>query len=323
MRLTVSGWELLGLHSNTPLCFMSTLTRVISDQETPAPVTWLLTTRPSCSADNGWWLKYQNMWWGGSGEDTVQLMVWEEPTLRYTDFSPTMEHWGSDKIVIIDWSVWPRYYPWHWGVSCDQCEEKCWPDTHTSPSQRPQCSETISLVSGLGHDVHIGGYNGHDHDGHDGGHYSQWCWDSSAGQQVRSPLLLSCLRWTRTDPRPGDQGQTCCPASPRTPDITQCSIYWHNCVFKSLLPSSCLHGQWYNEDQLCYQLKLKHFLMICPRELLFAEGDQSPPARENSNPSLQWIVLWVPDLLMLFHLSKLKRSKWRIKTFFESILAER
>ena len=141
MRLTVSGWELLGLHSNTPLCLMSTLTRVISDQETPAPVTWLLTTRPSCSADNGWWLKYQNMWWGGSGEDTVQLMVWEEPTLRYTDFSPTMEHWGSDKIVIIDWSVWPRYYPWHWGVSCDQCEEKCWPDTHTSPSQRPQCSE--------------------------------------------------------------------------------------------------------------------------------------------------------------------------------------
>lgn len=205
MRDTVSGLELLGLHSYSPLCLMSTLAMDTVDQDTCSP-TWVVTIQLwSWVTGKGWWLKYQKMWWGGSGDNTVQLMECEEPTLRYTDFSPTIAHRGSE--VLHCWSC--LHY-----VALDLPRtDRCilwpiWGDVLTWHSYQPESATAAFYTTKyfIPSTTHTELWSN-----------SPQCWGTIVYELEQCPLLSFCLHWTQTDRQRAGQGRTCCGVSPTTP----------------------------------------------------------------------------------------------------------
>ena len=307
MRDTVSGLELLGLHSYSPLCLMSTLAMDTVDQDTCSP-TWVVTTQlRSCVTGKGWWLKYQKMWWGGSGDNTVQLMECEEPTLRYTDFSPTIAHRGSEVTLL---KLSSRCGP---GLTKDR-------QMYSVTNMRWRIDLTF-IPAGVCHCRILHNkilYSLH-HPHRVMEQLTTMLRDHRLWAGAMStPILLSPLNtnWP-TASRPGsDMLRSLTHDTFKT--LYQDNL-WPDQGEWMFSPFSCLHCRWYSEDELCCQLTQRRSARICQRRLLEEQEKTClhPAPRENSNPSLLGIVLLKPDLLMLFHLNKLKRSKWsQIKTFF-------
>ena len=80
--VTWSGWQLLGRHSQVPDWARLTRSR-LTELQLFQSVRLEVSSQPGdLRGGSGWPLKYQNMWSGGWGETTVQLMVCEDPTLR-------------------------------------------------------------------------------------------------------------------------------------------------------------------------------------------------------------------------------------------------
>ena len=137
---------------------MSGAIRLVTAQSPGAP--WW----PWPVTGSGWWLKYQKMRSGGCGEATVQLMVCEEPTLRYTDFSPTIEHLGSamkkcqnflksprlSNISLVLTHLGPR------GASCDLYGAPCSPGTRKVRSLTRGCSEDTRTMGAINRWIETG-----------------------------------------------------------------------------------------------------------------------------------------------------------------------
>ena len=189
---------------------MSGAMRLVTAQS-PAPPWW-----PWPVTGSGWWLKYQKMRSGGWGEATVQLIVCEEPTLRYTDFSPTIEHLGSamekmpklsqysrlSNISLALTHLGPR------GALCDLYGAPCWPGTRKVQSLTRGCSEDTRTMRSINRWIVMR---------QDYIYWPGW-WGSIYWWRAAPSQPPAYLWWTQTDPQPADSAPwSCCLASSRTP----------------------------------------------------------------------------------------------------------
>ena len=235
MRLTVSEWQLLGLHSYWPECLLWTLAIDTMDQVRPGPIT--LVTTQSTFRGRGWtlywhyigWLCVEYLmieipeyviWWLWRHNSAVDIMRWSHIEInRFLTNYGTFWFWNNVwSLPFLYLCVTTHLQPPD--GSCDQCEGRCSLDTRTTQSPSPRRSDR-KIFGKIIKKYLIP---------------LPWCWGTIAAGRATLSRRFSCRCWRQIGPPPADQGPTCSVASPMKSRMFSFQIifslfYWIFTVF--------------------------------------------------------------------------------------------